>query len=335
MNRVDFIIRTIQYYTSIESHHSIYIGDASDTSSKKRVMKVANGKLDIHYFHWKGLSDRKTCGSLAKHALKNHKFCAFQGDDDYLVPESLSLCADFLKKHDDYATAQGNAVVFSLDKSGPYGNISSFSTYWNHKQLTEDTAQKRLTEITNNYWVPIFSIHRTSEFIEDMLSGVDEILDRNFGELNNSFSMAIRGKSKFIDCLYLVRNGHDRIDHPTHYGWISDTLWRPSLLNVIEQLTLTLGKVDGISDKDSRMIVESCIEGYINSGDSYCDYRALIKRYLTSLNLFVFLQKIRSVFFTFYSVFSPDSLRIESLKLKRSKYYKDFSPILRSLKKPS
>ncbi len=334
MNRVDFLIRTVQYYASINSPHPIYIGDASNSSSEEIIIKAASNKVKVHYFHWKGLSDRKTCGRLAKEALVVNKFCAQHGDDDFLVPESLSLCADYLERNSNYATAQGKAVVFSLDKSGPYGKISSFGTYWSHRELTGNTARERLSEIANNYWVPNFSVHRTSEFIEDMLGGVNEITDRNFGELNNSFSMAIRGKSKFIDCLYLVRNVHDRIEHPTHYDWISSNLWHPSLLAMIDRLASFLQKIDGISNETSLSFVENSIEIYINTDIDYIDYRLIVKKNLNYLGLFKFFKKVRESIFLLLSVFPINILSLESLKSKSSKYYKSFDPVLKSLERP-
>ena len=54
-NRLDFVIRTILYYASINSHHPIFIGDASDKSSEELVLKAAQDKIEVYYFHWKKL----------------------------------------------------------------------------------------------------------------------------------------------------------------------------------------------------------------------------------------------------------------------------------------
>ena len=33
--------------------------------------------------------------------------------------------------------------------------------------------------------------------------------DKNFGELISNFTFISKGKSKFLDCLYLIRQGHN------------------------------------------------------------------------------------------------------------------------------
>ena len=98
LNRIDFVIRTIKYYVSIDSPHPIFIGDASSKSSKELVINAAENKIDIYYFHWENLNDRKTLSELAQEASKTNSidYCAYHGDDDFFVPESLSKCADFL-----------------------------------------------------------------------------------------------------------------------------------------------------------------------------------------------------------------------------------------------
>ena len=62
-NRIDFVIRTIKYYVSINSSHPIFIGDASSKSSEELVINAAENKIDVYYFHWENLNDRKTSNS--------------------------------------------------------------------------------------------------------------------------------------------------------------------------------------------------------------------------------------------------------------------------------
>ena len=59
-DRLDFVIRLINYYVSIKSNHPIFIGDASKESSKELVLKASQGKIDVFYFHWENSGIRKT-----------------------------------------------------------------------------------------------------------------------------------------------------------------------------------------------------------------------------------------------------------------------------------
>ena len=226
-NRLNFIIRTIQYYASINSPHPIFIGDASSESSEEIILDAAQEKVEVYYFHWKNLNDRKTWIKLSQEAIKVNitDYCAYHGDDDFFVPESLSKCADFLYDNPEYRTSQGRAFSFVLNEDGPYGKLKDLGIYWNINELKGKTSLERLKEITINYWVPIFSVHRIKEFIDDISNGVDSIIDRNFGEYVNSLTIAMRGESKFIDCLYLARQIHSGIDHSTTFDWITGENW--------------------------------------------------------------------------------------------------------------
>ena len=263
MNRVDFLIRTVQYYASINSPHPIYIGDASDLSSEDMVIKSADNKIKVHYFHWKGMGDRKTMVELAKKASMKYKYCAFSGDDDYLISSSLFKCSQFLAENISYATAQGNGILFTLDKQGPYGNIASIEAYGNKNCIKKDTVIDRLEEIVSNYWVTNFSVHRINNYIEDMSNGLDDIADRNFGEYANVLSAAIRGKSKYIDCFYLVRNCHDGIDHESTCDWLTSSEWQPSYNAIINLLKSNISQSDKNLSKEDVATISRKVVGQL------------------------------------------------------------------------
>jgi len=333
LNRIDFIIRTVRYYASINSNHPIYIGDASDQSSEQEVLRCADNNVEINYFHWKGLGVRRTIARLSEEALETSKYCAYHGDDDYFIPHSLSKCADFLEHNPLYATAQGKAGSFSLDRSGPYGNIKEVGTYWDRKELRGGTAAERLTEITSNYWVPIFSVHRTDEFIEDISNGIEMVIDRNFGELINVFSIAMRGRSKYIDCLYLIRNGHDGIDHPSHYRWISSEQWRPSLVALLDKISDILEKTDNSKKDKSYMIVENSVELYFDVNKDF-SLLLCIRSFLKKVGLLRIAKLSKKVVYSAMSVFPWKTSNLDLLTSRNSKYYNDFRPVVRSLNVP-
>ena len=270
-DREDFILRTIKYYVSINSSHPIFIGDASSQSSEELVLKAAENKIDVYYFHWENLNDRKTWSKLAQEASKTNiiDYCAYHGDDDFFVSESLSKCAEFLDDNPAYATSQGRAFSFELNEDGPYGIVKDVGIYWNKKELKGKTSLERLKEISSNYWVPIFSVHRIKEFIDDISNGIDSVIDRNFGELTNSLTMAMRGKSKFIDCLYLARNIHSGIDHPTTLAWVTGENWHLSYIELIKSLSIVLSNNDGLSLIESNSKVELEVERLIELDHNY------------------------------------------------------------------
>ena len=101
-NRFDFLIRQLLYYSSVGSLHTVYIGDASDGPEReafeRQIYSIKN--IKIKFFHWPDKNDRQTIAGLAR--LVSEDYCAFVGDDDFLVPNSLNKAAAFLASNPEY-----------------------------------------------------------------------------------------------------------------------------------------------------------------------------------------------------------------------------------------
>ena len=335
-NRIDFVIRMIKYYVSINSSHPIFIGDASSKSSEELVIKAAENKIDVYYFHWENLNDRKTWSKLAQEASRTNitDYCAYHGDDDFFVSESLSKCAEFLDDNPEYATSQGRAFSFELNEDGPYGIVKDVGIYWNKKELKGKTSLERLKEISSNYWVPIFSVHRIKEFIDDINNGIDSVIDRDFGEYVNSLTIAMRGKSKFIDCLYLARHIHSGIDHPTRLEWITGENWHPSYTELIKSISQVLSNNDNLSLAESNSEVKLAVEKLIQLDDNYhIPTRNFIKKkyseYIGKRGFIYILSKFyRRIKYISILPFKDFSKR--SMLSPKSKYFKEVQLILAS-----
>ena len=338
-NRVDFLIRTIEYYVSINSSHPIFIGDASSNSSKKLVLKAAQNQIEVYYFHWENLNDRKTLIKLAQKASQINitDYCAYHGDDDFFVSESLSKCAEFLSKNPSYATAQGRAIRLDLNEDGPYGKMKDIGIYWNLNELKGDTALERLEEISANYWVPIFSVHRIKEYVDDMSNGIDSVIDRDFGEYANSLTIAMRGKSKFIDCLFLARHIHSGIDHPRQLEWITGNNWYSSYNELITSLSTVLSENDNLNIAESYKVVKEAIDKriLINRNYDMSIYDYVKQKYSVYIGKKGFLNVLIRLFrqIRYFPLLPSKDFSKRGLRSKRSKYYKDILPILNACKK--
>jgi len=339
LNRIDFLIRTIHYYVSINSPHPLFIGDASDESSEELVLNAAQGDIEIYYYHWKNLSDRRTLIKLAEKASQTSSlnFCAFQGDDDFFISDSLEKCADFLNDNSEYATAQGRAISIELTSEGPYGDLKDFGVYWDKKELNGETAEKRLEEIIDNYWVPIFSVHRLNEFIEDISNGLETITDRNFGEYANSMTIAMRGKSKFIECFYLTRNIHSGINHESRIDWILGKDWYTSYNELISSLSSLLSRKDNLSLNYSSNFVKSKFDIFLKRGlDGNYSLKHFLKyKYSTYIIQNKFWKIISQIYrrIKYLSLFPAKNFSNRGLRSKKSKYNKEILKILNSCSK--
>ena len=325
-NRPEFIERTVSYYDSIKSPHPIYIGDASETGTASRITtfltRIKN--VEVNYFHWKNLGANQTFIQLAAAASKDCEYCAFHGDDDYFVPRSLSQCAEFLALNRDYRTAQGRAALFTLDRSGPFGNIASLGDYWGVNELAQEIGTERLLAFEKKYFVTQFSTHRTKEFLADSET-YSKITDSSIGELLHCFMFAINGKSKFLDCLYLVRNVHPGIFHPKFLDWIIQEHWSSEYQKAISALTVCLQEKQQLLYAEARNkvseVMRTHIERSLNKAVQSSNWRVIEK-----IRCFVPMS-IKAV----CKSLILDNSDMRMLTSKKSHYYSDFQPILKSI----
>ena len=328
MARPDFIERTVHYYHLSECTHPIYIGDASNKDGASRITAFLNRypKLDIHYFHWEGLGVIETIVRLAEEAVTDCSYCAFQGDDDYFVPASLTMCAQFLSKDYSYRTAQGKAALFMLDRPGAYGNLRSVADYWGINELELDSGEARFRYFAQHYFVTQFSVHRTVEFLDDSVH-FQAFRDSVLSELLHCFTFAIMGKSKFLDCLFLVRNSHDgRAEF-----YLSDRVklqhFAPDYKLMIDALTNALHKSDGMPHHLGRQLVSDVMKRRVESVNT----KPPINR---RANVFVRARRalpVRVKSFLWAIILDTRDLRL--LVSQKSHYFDDFQPILQSIRR--
>ncbi len=142
-----------------------------------------------------------------------------------------------------------------------YGSFDGHGgIYWDRKESHWATARERMFQFASGgYWVLLFSVHRRKEFIADSsISRASE--DRGFSELINNFVFIGRGKSKFIDCLYLFRQTHEaRYSLPTSYDWIIGEKWNQSFQEMAAALEDVLVEVDGLKRDEARAVARDIV----------------------------------------------------------------------------
>ena len=335
-NRSSFLSRQLKYYSSVNCVHSIYIGDASNEKERIALQKAVekySKNLKIHYFHWPGCNERQAIARLAKSA--DEKYCCIICDDDFLIPNSISKCAEFLSRNSAYRTAQGKAIAIFLGDNSVYGKIKGFSTYWLRKESEWETGKERLQHFAKNYWVPQFSVHRTSEFIADS-EYYENMPNQAFGELIHSYTFIIKGKSKFIDCLYLIRQDHNqRYLNPGIIDWITSDDWLKSYKLFSKSLEVALIETDNISLSEAEASVKNSFWRYFSGGiirkqnfstnlqqSNKKKVKNILERSFMGRKGLALVKKVRN-----YSKGYPAGLFPEQLLLSSSPYHSDFYPV--------
>ncbi len=337
LNRLSFLRRTVLYYDAIQSPHPIYIGDASNTETSNDAIAFLTdiNNVVVKYFHWEKLSFEKTTIKLAKEASAEFEYCTYQGDDDYFIPSSLTKCAIFLSKNFDYRTAQGRAGLVTMDGQEPLGTIKDISEYWGKNSLEESSKIERLLSFHDNYFVAQFSVHRINEFIADS-SDFSTIINSHISEQLHCYTFAIKGKSKFIDCLYLIRVRHPDL-YIRHYEddvfeAMSRENWHYDYNKIIDSLSIILSDDDKISLSEAKKIISDLIKQRL---------KFTIKHYLQlSINnekkksFYIRLKNIVPCYLINKLKYTKNKLlnkEMNLLMIKHSRFRLDFLPIVNSL----
>ena len=340
MNRPDFLLRQLNYYAGIEGRHTIYVGDSSDSSHYDQVSAVVrriNSRVKVVHLRLPGLNDTQAITELLQ--FVEEPYAAFVGDDDFLVPQTLGKCAQFLKLHPEFGTAHGVFTLCNLESSGAYGNMV-LSRYYKQEALEQDSARRRLTDYLGNYWVTLFSVHRTQSFLMEM-DVAKNIPCKSFRELLPCCLAVVRGKSKQLNFLHAVRQAHEqRYLLPDPFDWVTSVDWSPSYSAFRDCLAEEVARQDRIGLEESREVVSKAflaylVNGlvdvwghrYVNSGPSLRSRSVAAARWVPGLRrgrntLRSFLREKR------------DKLSLQAMLHPNSPYHEDFMPIYREITAP-
>ncbi len=299
LNRLDFVERLIKYYLFCNDQVSVYIGDASNNDSSNKLKSIIDNKsvCKIYYYHFPKLNDAKTIYKLS--TLVKEKYLCFSGDDDFFITKSLIKCVNFLEKNENYSCVQGRTYIFETKSNKLYEQVLMIHNHLGKIEILQNNSHSRALKLSKNYYVPEFSVHRTKQFIKDKKPSI-EILDRNIREYISSFNIIINGRSKFLDCIYLMRQHHPIRGESTisnHYSnkktsKIFDT---NSLNDFKNYLKNKLVEKDKISQDYSRKILLKIIKNLNIYEDKSKDFSLVFQ------NVFRFFKYMQKIFFRIFN----------------------------------
>lgn len=270
LNRIEFILRLISFYQSSDANISLYIGDSTPNSNLNLIKKATkiNVNFQVHYFHFPKLNDGETIYQLS--LLVKEEFLAFTGDDDFLNPEALIECSNFLKNNSNFNMAHGRAYQFKTEKNDMLGKVAYFFPYWKFKEILDSTAYSRILSLSKDYYVPEFSLSRSNEFREAKKPSTI-ISDRILREFISSYSLICNGRSKFINCFYMLRQTHkEKGESDISYTyknsdqWKKNSDWNKSIIYIKNYFVSKLIDLDSISEADARNKVDVVFKDMIN-----------------------------------------------------------------------
>lgn len=345
MNRVDFVIRQLRYYASVQCPHTIYIGDSSPKEESQKIdteIKRLGNQIKAKYYHIPDCNDWQAHYYLITQVKE--KYICYSGDDDYQIPNSVTQCIEFLENHPDYTSASGYAVSFKLKEEGSHGEIHHIADY-PRQQIEDNTASERIVRFFENYYVTHFSVNRTAPMTE-YWENKDNLQIHEFrGELLPTSLPVVHGKSKILDCLGFVRQIHRRqYTAPSEFDWITKPIWAPEYALFEKTLAKHIAQVDNIEMIKATAVIRHAFWGYLQKrlAIQYLQYyppRQIqmnkIKKMLNSLRSKAAFHAPLFIKNWYRSTMRQKPLDKHQIHYQVTqpvfKYYKDFKPVMDSI----
>ena len=343
INRSEFIKRYLDYLQYAKFRGQILIGDSSNIENfniTKDYIKVNKYDFDIIHNPYPNKFHFEVIRELLP--FINEKYCMYICDDDILVVNTLNKCVKFLELNADYSAVGGLAIKCNIDISNRSNHFKILSTSkYNLSAISDESSFDRFKKVIKNYTVIGYSLSRTKDFAERWP------IDSKFNEkelaieLLPCFTTAIQGKIYFLDDLFVVRQIHEsRILLPNNFDTFLGNFWKDSCVFSINHIATLIKKFDNLHNEDiyeeikflfSFYYFKSVIIKYNKIIFTKKSFRnKLIAKARTNKFLLFYARKLKK-YYTNY--FYQNIFSFESMNNPKSKFYKDFNPIVNIIQK--
>jgi glycosyltransferase domain-containing protein len=340
LNRSDFIIKMLRAFQETDFGGKVLIGDSSNDYHYNKTrdnISSNNYKYEINQYPFPGLKNFDCIGLL--NSKVETSYLMWMCDDDILVPRTLEKAAIFLSENEEYSGVGGVGIVLGINE-GDYEKVEGSERY-ELRSVEGSSATSRLLELSSAYRVTAYSLCRTEQFIKKFKPYVDSSLsDVAIGaELLPTLMQAVQGKIKFLDDLFVVRQIHyRRYILPDIYDWITSSGWLDSQRILINTIAHEIEKVEKISINEAEKIARDAFYFYLRNAMKFKPKTTLktkIRQQISEkLKIYPKIHSIlKEAMLTALGWKNPFSL--SALLSPKSKYYKDFHPIYRSIVTPT
>ncbi|MBI2018560.1 TIGR00180 family glycosyltransferase [Candidatus Daviesbacteria bacterium] len=335
-NRPHLLKRILDYYQPVAKlFDNIIIADSSEISNKrlnKRIISLyPNNIMYLDKFP-KNLEQHYKFAEMVKY-IKS-KYCVFCPDDDFVIPNAIKQCVNFLEKNPQYSAAHGTYISFYISK-----NLFEFKKFqwrflFSPTSISSDNPIDRVASHLRYYVLVLWAVRRSEVvktcYREFAKTKIGPFMLPVFGELLPDALTVLFGKIKNLNILYGARQYLSQIRG--YYPSLIDTKkmgkydleytkFKSCILN-------NLNKKANLFNQKPDKILDSAMDNYINY--SYQEH-IMNKIYLALAKYPKFVSKRLISLHTYYLFSKAKRNLIGSIDNPRSKYFSDFSRIRNSV----
>jgi len=262
-NRPGFLERTLSYYAEREFTGKILILDSSTDArlEKNRLLiRRLTSYLDINYEVDPALSEVAALYTLIQKT--DTKFVVELHDDNFLVPEGLIACMEFLERNRDYSACRGAGLTIKTHESDVYGPLTKCAVK-RQPASDLDSAGARYLSFLSDYSDVCFTVHRTEVYRHVLKYAYLD--DWYFFKILSSSYTFIAGKVKALEDLVLVRHIQDRPYRAPEAlsitTWLSKEAWRKEYFVLEEFIVSGLLANDSLNKEEGIRLFQ---QGFVN-----------------------------------------------------------------------
>lgn len=335
-NRPDLLRRVLDYYSNNGKEFNFIIADSSSPQNKARNKKLISTypKLKILYIDKfsENLQQHIKFAKMVKYVKS--KYVCLCADDDFIVPNGIKECVNFLEKNPDYVAAHGSYIGFYLFK---FLNFKSF--WWNfrysHRSISHRNPEKRLVSHISNFTLVMWAVRRSDVvktcYQELSKANFDPYLLLTYGELLPDFLTVVYGKIKRLKTFYGARQYFLSI--ATNYSHLIDALntqaFDVEYAKLKNSLVRNLIKKSIISKNKAAEIIDSSMDKYLK----YLYQEYLVTRINRMLGHLPIIQRGFRLLHARYLLSKNKKDPIGVIDNPSSKYFADFEAIRQSVLK--
>ena len=324
MNRPDFMLRQFKFCELMNSPHPIYISDSSNPGNSEKLKQNINKFKNLNITYQWAPPGKDPLYSLLP--LVKEKYCMRMGDDDLMIPDTISECADFLENNLDYGTCMGKQVNIRLrpeDYDKPYGIVAK-QTVPLGGSIEDDDIFSRVKSFWSKSFYICFTVKRTEveKSICDLTKNLS--LAGNMTEFLVLSILITSGKSKSLDKLgYImqisnIRYAFDRSSYSDIQPSSNSEQWR-----ICKEGLSAIIQKKGISREESFKIIKELHKFYLGQYSPKTDaVHASSKSFFQIKKFRHFIARLPFLKTIYYKINPPSYVT-----RPESRYYEDYKKV--------
>ena len=255
--RHTYLDRVLDYYS--DQDIKILVCDSSKSEYPNK-----NNFKNITYFHYPDYGYSQKMFLVTKNL--STKYTILCADDNFVPPNAIKKCIEFLEKNNDYASVQGHSTAFLKHKEEIiFYPTHSVSVGW---KVDDNSPSERIKKSLRPYMHLIYSVHRTENIQKTFELAASASIPVTFLLIERLVGMVaiINGKHIVLPLLFTVA---DVLIRKTYRG--EDIIiiatakrYKKKYDTFIDHCSGYLAKKEGIDYNRAKNIILQSMKGHLD-----------------------------------------------------------------------